>query len=136
MCGEIFQHRPKMRHEGVKIAILEFQAAMGCYQGSTRVLVWPTNGLRNKHVLVRFQARDVMFSKNGVEHRIRERPRVKAIEQYWDPAFTTHLLVYGHGSRIRTLADYRCWPALRRTAMLLSESIVNMLFLLCRLLRS
>jgi hypothetical protein len=126
-----------MRHEGVKMAILDFQAAMGCYQGSARILVWSTNGLRNKRVLIRFQARAAMFSKNGLEHRIRERPCVKAIEQYWDPAFATLLLVYGHGSRIRTLADYRCWPALRaHTAMLLSESIVNMLFLLCRLLRS
>ena len=73
-----------------------------------------------------------MFSKNGLEHRIRERPCVKAIEQYWHSAFATHLLVYGHGSRIRTLADYRVLAgASAHTAMLLSESIVNMLFLLC-----
>jgi hypothetical protein len=53
-----------MRHEGVKMAILDFQAAMGCYQGSARVLVWPTNGLR-KRVLMRFQARDALEPDNN-----------------------------------------------------------------------
>jgi hypothetical protein len=51
--------------------------------------VWPTNLLRNQRVLMRFQARDAIVSKNGLEHRIRERSCVKAIEQYWDPAFAT-----------------------------------------------
>ena len=65
------------------MAILDFQAAMGYYQGSARVLVWPTNSLLNKRVLMRFQARDAMFSQNGFEHRISERPWGASVFNSW-----------------------------------------------------